>query len=100
MEFVKPFTSHFTPQENFSADFLFTITDRNRSLHIKVENDSVQCRYEKCDNPDILIKLSHSILDDIVHGRMTFQKAFMTGEMTSKGDFKTLRMLDLLFDFS
>jgi hypothetical protein len=39
-------------------------------------------------------------MDEIVHGRMTFQKAFMTGEMTAKGNFKTLRMLDSLFDFS
>lgn len=100
MEFISSFTSHFTPQENFSATYLFVITDRNRSLYIDVQDDTLVCRYDKCDYPDVLSKLSHSVLDEIVHGRMTFQKAFMTGDMTAKGNFKTLRMLDLLFDFS
>ena len=100
MEFIKPFTSHFTPQENFSASYLLMITDKNRSLYINVDNDSLVCKYDKCDSPDVLAKVSHRVLDEIVHGRMTFQKAFMTGDMAAKGNFKTLRMLDLLFDFS
>jgi hypothetical protein len=33
----------------------------------------------------------------IVEGRMTFQRAFMTGDMSAKGNFKTLRTLDQLF---
>lgn len=100
MEFIKPFTSRFTPQENFSASYLFIITDKNRSLYINIENDSLTCKYEKCDSPNVLAKLPHRVLDEIVHGRMTFQKAFMTGDMTAKGNFTTLRMLDTLFDFS
>ena len=99
-EFIKPFTSHFAPQDGFSASYLFEITDRNRSLYINVENDSLTCKYENCDSPDVYAKLTHSVLDEIVHGRMSFQKAFMTGDMSAKGNFKTLRMLDMLFDFS
>jgi len=38
-------------------------------------------------------------MNNIVSGRMTFQRAFMTGEMTAKGNFKTLRMLDTVFNF-
>ena len=100
MEFIKPFTSHFAPQEGFSASYLFEITDKNRSLFVNVENDSLTCKYEKHSSPDVYAKLKHSVLDEIVHGRMTFQKAFMTGDMSAKGNFKTLRMLDMLFDFS
>lgn len=100
MEFVKPFTSHFTPQEDFSASYLFEITDRKRTLFINVDHDSLHCKYEKHDSPDVYAKLTHKVMDEIVHGRMTFQKAFMTGEMSAKGNFKTLRMLDMLFDFS
>jgi len=36
-------------------------------------------------------------MDDIIQGRMTFQRAFMTGVMTAKGNFKTLKMLDQIF---
>ena len=39
------------------------------------------------------------MFDDIVYGRMTFQRAFMTGAMTAKGDFRILRTLDEIFKF-
>ena len=100
MEFVQPFTTHFPPQDNFSASNVFEITDRKQSLYIDVKNDDLICKYEKHNSPDVYAKLTHNVLDEIIHGRMSFQKAFMTGDMTAKGNFKTLRMLDLLFDFS
>jgi len=39
------------------------------------------------------------VLMDIVEGRMTFQKGFMTGVITAKGDFAKIRLLDQLFVF-
>ena len=47
----------------------------------------------------MIAKFSDQVLESIVEGRMTFQRAFMTGEMTAKGNFKTLRMLDTMFNF-
>ena len=38
--------------------------------------------------------------DDIVAGKITFHRAFMTGDMTAKGNFRSLRMLDSLFEFA
>lgn len=99
-EFIKPLTKCFTPQENFKATYLLMIQDKNKTLFISVENDNLYIKYEKQDSADVLGKLTHQVLDNIVHGRLTFQKAFMTGEMTAKGNFKTLRMLDQLFPFS
>lgn len=32
-------------------------------------------------------------------GRMTFQRAFMTGAIRMKGEFKLMRSLDQLFNF-
>lgn len=98
-EFVKAFTSIFTPQENFSASYLFFIEDKNKSLYVNIDNDNLYCKYEKQTNSDVIAKLSHKVLTEIVEGRLSFQKAFMTGDMTAKGNFKTLRMLDLLFPF-
>ena len=100
LEFIKSFTSIFTPQDNFSASYLFIIEDKNKYLHINIENDDLYCKYEKQTNADVIAKLSHSTMTEIVQGRLSFQKAFMTGEMTAKGNFKTLRTLDLLFPFS
>ena len=37
---------------------------------------------------------------EIIAGEMTLQRAFMSGEVTAKGDFKTLRNFDTVFRFS
>jgi len=100
LEFVKSFKSIFTPQDSFSASYLFIIEDKNKSLYVNIDNDELDCRYANQMNTDVLAKLSHNTMVEIVQGRLTFQKAFMTGEMTAKGNFKTLRMLDLVFPFS
>ncbi|MFR4336713.1 MAG: hypothetical protein ACLT33_00320 [Lachnospira pectinoschiza] len=43
---------------------------------------------------DVIGKMSKETFDRIVQGRITFHRAFMTGDMTAKGNFRTLRMLD------
>ena len=52
------------------------------------------------DNIDVYAKLSPDVLEGVISGRMTFQRAFMTGEMTAKGNFKILRTLDAAFNFA
>lgn len=99
-EFIKPLTSCFTPQGSFSATYLFMIEDKNKNLYISVQNDNLSIKYEKVDSADVIAKVSHQVLDKIIHGTLTFQKAFMTGDMTAKGNFSTLRMLDQLFPFN
>lgn len=99
-EFIKPFKSHFVPQDNFTASYMLIIEDKKKTLFIKIENKDLYIKYEKNPSADIIAKLNHECLDNIMRGRMTFQRAFMTGEMTAKGNFKTLRMLDQVFAFN
>ena len=47
----------------------------------------------------IEIRLEKSVFEEILGGRMSFQRAFMSGEMKMKGDFKILRTLDQIFVF-
>jgi putative sterol carrier protein len=56
-------------------------------------------RWGERQESEVIGKLKQSTFDDIVNGRLTFQRAFMSGEMTAKGNFKTLRMLDEIFLF-
>ncbi|MBE5940438.1 MAG: SCP2 sterol-binding domain-containing protein [Lachnospiraceae bacterium] len=99
-EVLSSFTTHFVPQKDFKASYLFTIEDKKNYLYIEVDNDSLQCRYEKRNDADVIAKISYEKLISITRGRITFQRAFMTGEMTAKGNFKTLRMLDQAFSFA
>jgi len=98
-EFTQDLVRCFVNQANFVASYSFMIEDRKKDLYVEVNNDKISCRYEKKDNADVLVKLSHEVMSNIIKGRLTFQRAFMTGEMKAKGNFKTLRMLDELFNF-
>lgn len=98
-EFVNDFNNKFAPQENVEVTYAFYIEDKDRTLVLDINNAHLDCKYEKCENADVFAKLNYEVLNNIVRGRSTFQRAFMTGEMTAKGNFNTLRLLDQLFPF-
>ena len=85
--------------EGFQASYLFMIEGRKQPLFLNVMEDELECYYGNKENIGVYAKLSPDVMESIIKGRMTFQRAFMTGTMTAKGNFKTLRMLDTVFDF-
>ena len=97
--YIEQFEEKFVPQPDFSARYLFLLTDKKKPLFIEVSRENLTIRYGQEENIDIYAKLSPEVMEAIISGRMSFQRAFMTGEMTAKGNFKTLRMLDTLFNF-
>ena len=97
--FLKELENHFVPQKEFSATYSILIEGFKNPLSITINNDVLEVIYGKKEEVDVYAKLSIEIMQSIVDGRMTFQRAFMTGEMTAKGNFKTLRMLDQVFLF-
>lgn len=97
--FVKDFKEHFQAQTDFSARYLLMIEGAKKPLFLGVKKDSLEVYYGQEEDIDVLAKLSENVLHNIISGQMTFQRAFMTGDMTAKGNFKTLRMLDNLFVF-
>ena len=70
-----------------------------KPLYVYVDGDDLVIHYGQEEQIDVYAKLEMEIMESILDGRMTFQRAFMTGEMTAKGNFKTLRMLDQIFPF-
>lgn len=97
--FISEFKSHFNPVQGFSATYEITITDKQQPLVIEIEDEKIQCYYGTMENAQVLIKTSNSVIENIIKGRTTLQKAFMTGELTAKGNFKLLRNFDTLFEF-
>ena len=59
----------------------------------------MECEYGTVKDADVELQLNRSIMEDIVNGRMTFQRGFMSGAMKMKGDFRILRTLDQIFVF-
>lgn len=99
MAYIDQFRVSFVPQQDFHARYLFIISDKKKPLFVEVNQDELTMHYGQEDDIDIYAKLTPEVMEGIIEGRMTFQRAFMTGEMTAKGNFKILRMLDSVFSF-
>ncbi len=99
MPYTKEFEAHFIPLADFKAAYSFMIEGMKKPLYVKVDQDKLDIHYGEEELIDVYAKLSKNVMESIIDGHMTFQRAFMTGEMTAKGNFKTLRMLDQVFPF-
>lgn len=98
-EFIGELKEHFKGQTGITAGYHFYFADEDKNLFIKVHEDKVECRYDEKGEADVYVKISKDIMSEIIKGEMTLQRAFMSGEITAKGDFKTLRNFDMLFQF-
>ena len=86
-------------QIGVSASYSLNLADENKNLIVEVKEEQLDCYYGEKKDVDVLVRLSKSIMEDIIKGDMTLQRAFMSGEVTAKGDFKTLRNFDTFFQF-
>ncbi len=98
-EYIGLFRKAFKPQAGFSADYSIGIEEKKKKLILSVDGPKFECAYGVCEEPDVEVKLDRATMEEIVNGRMTFQRAFMSGVMKTKGDFRVLRTLDQLFPF-
>lgn len=98
-EYLGAFRRCFKPQAGFEAGYSITIEEKKKKLIIAVAGPKLECYYGSLEQPDVELHMNRSTMEDIVSGRMTFQRAFMSGVMKTKGDFRILRTLDQLFMF-
>lgn len=96
---IQNFKEHFKPQPEFKGTYKFYLENRNKPLVIQVDNAALECSYTDWDKADVEIQIKEETLNEIISGRMTFQRAFMGGDMKMKGDFRILRGLDQIFTF-
>lgn len=97
--FLQDLRDHFHPQAGFRAVYKFNLPEAKKPLVVKVDHTEMECFYGDSNNFDVELQLSSDVMNEIVQGRMTFQRAFMAGSMKMKGDFKALRTLDMLYVF-
>ena len=98
-EYCRELQSHFVPQAGFKAVYKLQLEEKKKPLIIEVNGTEIRVYYGNVNSADVEIQIGRSAVDDIIHGRMTFQRAFMGGLMKMKGDFKVLRTLDQIFQF-
>lgn len=98
-EYIEDFKSHFKPQPGFKAKYRITIEMIAKPLMLEVDGPDLVCYYGGIETADVEMNLKKDTLNEIIAGRMTFQRAFMAGDMKMKGDFRVLRNLDTVFAF-
>lgn len=99
-EFINAFQSHFHAKDGLQMTAAFNIEGRNKPLVIKVNGNDIYVTYEECNDAKVIANLTEGAMNEITSGRETFQRAFNTGDMTAKGTFADLRILDDIFRFS
>lgn len=97
--YIGDFKKNFKPAPGISAVYRFQVEEKEKTFVIEVDGASLNCYYGDAPNVDVDVKISAAALNDIIYARMSFQRAFMSGNMTTKGDFRLLRVLDQIFPF-
>lgn len=97
--FIKKLEDNFRPMDEFEASYGIQITDKEKTLVIEITGSHLNCYYGEKEDVEVFAKAASEVFNKIVNGTITFQKAFMSGEITAKGNFKTLRMFDTVFQF-
>ena len=98
-EFVEEVQKAFHPKETCLASYEIHMTDTNKTMVIDIIYDRVNCYYGQKESANVHVQTTRDIMNQIVHGRMTFQRAFMSGALTAKGNFQTIRTFDDMFQF-
>lgn len=97
--YLDDFRSNYSPEGKVNASYRFMIEGRKKSLILSIKDSMLDVHYGNEENTDILCKLTTQVMDKIIAGQVSFQRAFMTGEMQVKGDFRILLLLDQIFTF-
>ena len=96
-EFIEKLQQGFHALPGFKAVYKLVI-DKGVIL-IDISGPNVEITKGGTKKVDVELTLTSDIMNDIVAGRMTFQRAFMAGNMKMKGEFATMRSIDELFSF-
>ena len=97
---ISKFKSKFYNPDIFSATYSLVIEDTKKTIYLDINNNNFKIDYINKLDGDVLIKMTNETLQNIMKGKLSFQRAFMTGEVTAKGEFKYIRQLDVVFQFN
>ena len=96
-KYIDQLKSHFTPIEGFKGTYKLVID--GKSIGIKINGEDINLSSEPSGKFNVEVNLTEDTMNDITAGHITFQRAFMSGSMKTKGEFGMFRTLDELFSF-
>ena len=95
------FEYKFKPDKTFPDCIISWVIEdkKNESFILDFKSAKLKSRFGTDQNADVIMNCNHDIMKKITEGRLTVQRAFMTGEIKAKGNFTLLYKLDQLFAF-
>lgn len=100
-EYLKRLRDNYRVQgPDFAVSYMIQIKDLEKSLVVEVKGNNMNCYYGDKPDADVIAVTNRETMDKLVHGRTTFQGSFMSGEISTKGNFKMLRTFDQVFQFN
>ena len=98
-EYIGEIKNAFKAEAGVAGSYLIKIEGADKDLVIRVSATGMTCEYGSLEKPDVEMETTKAVMNDIIAGRMTFQRAFMSGSMKMKGDFRILCALDQVLHF-
>lgn len=71
---------------------------RSKNLVLEIGENKINTYFGNMNDYDIVLYSDYEILQKVVDGNISIQRAFMTGAIKAKGDFTTLYKLDAMFE--
>jgi uracil-DNA glycosylase family 4 len=95
------FEYKFKPDKTFPDCIISWVIEdkKNESFILDFKSAKLKSKFGTDQDADVVMNCNHDIMKKITEGRLTVQRAFMTGEIKAKGNFTLLYKLDLLFAF-
>lgn len=97
--YLEEFRKAFCPIPDIALSFSWEIAGLAKKLILELDNGRLNSYYGDRESVDVAIRSEKGVLENIIYGEVPLQTAFMTGELTAKGNFKALHMFDTLFRF-
>ena len=96
-DFIPILRKRFHPVENVSLSYSIEFPERSEALIIDMNGKDLELYYGTKEDANIHARTSIHTFEKILRGEISFQNAFMGGELTAQGDFRILRSFDTLF---
>jgi multimeric flavodoxin WrbA len=85
---------------SFECTYNIILLDTKQNIILKVKNNNLVGLDGTDPLANVVINVESEILDEIINGRLTIQRAFLTGQLKAKGNFTWLYEIDNIFEFS
>lgn len=72
---------------------------KNKNISLEIKGKKINAVFGSWPDVTLTISSSYKVLQKVLEGKMTIQRAFMTGEIKAKGDFTIIYRMDGLFKF-